>query len=212
MRRSSLLFLIIFSLLCNLCKGADLESGLITSQPTSSDQYVHLPDSEDGSNEEADEDDGSWKIPKVQLDVGVPIYGTIFGFMTAWGLDDPINLFVRAIYVMAFLVSVQVYFGFYLTCMRSASPSDSCRYIPRLGITTIDFGNGPKVSFGRWASGPFSWISAIFGFLPPEYYIYLQEKAGFPGQPIIHLIFMVQLLYYFGMYDCYRAATMPPRA
>jgi hypothetical protein len=213
----SLFFLFAFTLflLCDKCKSADLESQLIPGDQNSRGQYSNLPnhsDASDSDDEVVNEDEGSWKIPKVQLDVGVPIYGTIFGFMTAWGLDDPIDLFIRATYVMAFLVSVQIYFGFYFTCMRSASPSDSCAFIPRLGISKIDFGNGPKVSFGRWASGPFSWISAIFGFLPPQQYAYLQEKAFFPGQPMIHLLLMVQLLYYFGLYDCYRGTIMPPPA
>lgn len=164
-------------------------------------------DESSDSEDEADTSASAWKVPRAQFEVGVPIYGTIFGFMTAWGQDDPISLFIRAIYIMSFLVCAQVYFGFYLGCQRR--PDACCSYLPRIVYTKLDFPAGPlDVSFGRWISGPFSWITAAISFLPEDAYVYLEKNAFFPNRPIIHLIFMVQLLYYFGMYDCYRGNIM----
>lgn len=179
----------------------DLENPLLSESSQSRSRDVTV------SNSALPDADGSWKVPRAQFDVGVPIYGTIFGFMTAWGEDDPINVFVRAIYVMSFLVCAQVYFGFNLALQRR--PGAMCPNIPRIVYHKIDFPSGPlDVSFGRWASGPFSWVTAAISFLPPDAYLYLEESAYFPKRSIIHLLFMVQLLYYFGMYDCYRQNVM----
>lgn len=215
------LVLILFFALISFIRAAnsynDIESPLISDDQTNrsrSQQYSQLPTNNDsGSNSDSDDDtlvnsaNQSWTIPRAQFDVGLPIYGTIFGFLTAWELNDPISLFIRAIYVMSFLVCIQVYFGFYLSCQRR--PNSFCSYLPQLVYSKIDFGRGPTdVSFGRWVSGPFSWISEIFSFLPDDAYAYLEEHAYFPPRSITHLIFMVQLLYYFGMYDCYRSNIM----
>ena len=201
----------------------DIESPLIkdtTLQPSTSQHYSSLPDSDGSSNNNANESDDehpassgneSWKIPRAQYDVGLPIYGAIFGFLTAWESNDPISLFIRAIYVMSILVCIQVYFGFYLACQRRSG--SCCSFIPEIVYTKIDFGRGPMdVSFGRWLSGPFSWIFEVFSFLPTEAYAYLEQHAYFPPRPITHLVFMVQLLYYFGMYDCYRNNILSRRS
>lgn len=189
----------------------DIESPLITNEVNPlSQNYSQIP-----TNDNVDDDENlvnptenqSWTIPRAQFDVGLPIYGTIFGLLTAWELDDPISLFIRAIYIMSFLVCVQVYFGFYLSCQRRQN--SCCSYLPEIVCTKIDFGRGPMdVSFGRWVSGPFSWVSEIFSFLPEAAYAYLEEHAYFPPRSITHMIFMVQLLYYFGLYDCYRGNIM----
>lgn len=185
----------------------DIESSIIQSGDQDR-QYSELRGSDDINEYESVVPDRSWKIPRAQFDVGLPIYGTIFGFLTAWDEDDPLSLVIRAIYIMSFIVCVQVYFGFYISCHRRAC----CSLLPEFKYNKIDFGsNALDVSFGRWASGPFTWISEIISFLPLEAYEYLEENAYFPKRSIIHLIFMVQLLYYFGMWDCYRSNVMPPR-
>lgn len=189
----------------------DIESPILSNElDPQSQHYTQLRTEEDNTDDESNQvSNQSWTIPRSQFDVGLPIYGTIFGFLTSWELNDPISLFMRAIYIMSFLACVQVYFGFYLSCQRR--PESSCPYLPEIVCTKIDFGRGPTdVSFGRWASGPFSWISEIFSFLPNEAYTYLENNAYFPPRSITHMIFMVQLLYYFGMYDCYRSNIMQP--
>lgn len=151
-----------------------------------------------------------WTVPRGQFDVGVPIFGTIFGFMTAWGQDDPISLLVRAMYIVSFLVCVQIYFGFYVSVHRRGGDCCLTACLPEFKYNRVDFGTNPlDVSFGRWASGPFSWISEVISFLPDEAYEYLEKTAYFPNRPIVHLVFMVQLLYYFGLYDCYRSNIVP---
>ena len=153
----------------------------------------------------------AWTVPRGQFDVGVVIYGIIFGFMTSWGQDDPISLLARSIYVMSFLVCVQVYFGFYISVQKRGGSCCLISYIPEFKYNRVEFGrNGMEVSFGRWVSGPFSWIWEVLSYLPAEYYTFLMEKAYFPNRSIIHLIFMVQLLYFFGLYDCYRSNIVPP--
>lgn len=181
-----------------------IESQLLTVNDQDS-QYSELITND--SDEVEVVPDRSWKVPRGQFDVGLPIYGTIFGFLTAWDEDDPISLFIRAIYVMSFVVCVQVYFGFYLSCHRRQD--SCCPFIPELKYNKIDFGStAMDVSFGRWISGPFTWISEVISFLPVEAYEYLEQNAYFPRRSVIHLIFMVQLLYYFGMWDCYRSNVM----
>lgn len=199
------LIFLLFNFLWISMKTSDIENRLITDE-TQMGSYNQLSNTET-DNDESVEIDRFWKIPRAQYDVGVPIYGTIFGFMTSWGQDDPISLFIRAIYIMSFLVCVQIYFGFYLGCYRN--PEACCSYIPRVNYVKIPFTSGPlDVSFGRWISGPFSWITAAISFLPNDAYSYLEDNAYFPQRTIIHLIFMVQLLYFFGMYDCYRSNVM----
>jgi hypothetical protein len=213
-----ILFLTLFSFIRAASSYNDIESPLIpvddSNHHSHSQQYRQLPNNTDNDSDRDDIDiianidsNQSWTIPRAQFDVGLPIYGTIFGFLTAWELNDPISLFIRAIYIMSFLVCVQVYFGFYLTCQRREN--SFCSFIPEIVFSKIDFGRGPMdVSFGRWISGPFSWISEILSFLPDDAYAYLEEHAYFPPRSITHMIFMVQLLYYFGMYNCYRSNIM----
>ena len=209
-------FLLLFFLfaLFNFTKAASSHASHDVENPlsASSSDYLPLNNNEEEEDDPTANNQRTWMIPRGQFDVGIPIFGTIFGFMTAWDQDDPISLVVRAIYIMSFLVCVQVYFGFYISVHRRGG--DSCclmSCLPEFKYNRVDFGhNGMDVSFGRWASGPFSWISEIISFLPIEGYEYLENNAYFPKRSIVHLIFMVQLLYYFGLYDCYRSNIIPP--
>lgn len=209
----ALIFILILSL-ATLIYGADstndIESPLIVNELDPRSQHYNQLQTNDDSDDDTvtnPPEDRSWTIPNAQFAVGLPIFGTIFGFLTSFEENDPISLFMRAIYVMSFLVCVQVYFGFYLSCQRRQN--SYCPLIPEIVYTEIDFGHGPMdVSFGRWISGPFTWISEIFSFLPDEAYAKLEETGYFPPRSITHMIFMVQLFYYIGIYDCYRNNIM----
>lgn len=201
-----LIFLL--SILCLVTASSRQVSNDIENQRSA--DYAPLADNDDDVDLVPAEN-RAWTIPRGQFDVGLPIFSTIFGFMTSFGQDDPISLLVRAIYITSFAVCVQVYFGFYVSVQRRSGSCCLTSCLPEFKYNKVDFGTNPMVvSFGRWASGPLSWITEVISFLPPEAYEYLQDHAYFPNRPIIHLLFMIQLLYYFGMYDCYRSNIMPP--
>ena len=183
--------------------GNDVENPLITDS-----EYAPLAtnDNDDDANNLPVAENRAWTVPRGQFDVGIPIYGTIFGFMTSMNHDNPISLMIRAIYIMSFIVCVQVYFGFYISVQKRGGANCMTSCLPEFKYNRVDFGNnGMTVSFGRWISGPFSWITQIISLLPAEAYVYLEKEAYFPDRSIVSLIFMVQLLYYFGLFDCYRS-------
>ena len=206
----------LFSVFLLNVTGASRSVHDVETADSDSSVYTRLRSNVDSSSSdsaESDDEDNTtapqsgWVIPRAQFDVGLPIYGTIFGFLTSFSQTDPISLFIQSIYIMSFLVCVQVYFGFYLSCHRREGWL--CALLPEIRYNGIDFGaGGMNVSFGRWISGPFSWISEIISFLPEEGYEFLRKEAHFPDRAIVHLIFMVQLLYFFGLYDCYRSNIM----
>lgn len=174
-------------------------------------QYSQLPTNDPEPNDNPVVADRSWKVPRGQFNIGTTIYGIIFGFLVSWGENDIISLGVQVIYLMSFIVCLQAYFGFYISCHRRVD--SCCPFMPELRYNRIVFESaGGDVSFGRWVSGPFAWISEIISFLPADVYTYLEQEAYFPKRSIIHLIFMVQLLYYFGAWDCYRNNILRPEA
>ena len=77
--------------------------------------------------------------------------------------------------------------------------------MPRINYHRITYpSTDMDVSFGRWVAGPFTWIFEALAYLPDEAYDHLRQQANFPKQSVMELIFMVQFLYYLGIWDLYR--------
>lgn len=199
--------LVLFVIFSSLLVQFTWTSNLVSDNDVESRRgnYVPLPS--------GDEDDSvllpenrPWTVSRGQYNVGIPIFGTILAFMTSWGQNGTTYIFVRAITVISFLVCAQVYFGFYISVHRRGGSCCLISCLPQFKYNRIVFeSNEGDVSFGRWAAGPFTWINEIISYLPPDAYAFLEEKAYFPNRSIVHLIFVVQVLYFFGLYDFYRS-------
>ena len=72
--------------------GNDVENPLITDS-----EYAPLAnnDNDDDANNLPVAENRAWTVPRGQFDVGIPIYGTIFGFATSMNQDNPISLMIR---------------------------------------------------------------------------------------------------------------------
>ena len=194
------LILLIASTNASHIMGNDIENPLRADS-----EHVPLAnsDNEDGASNLPVAGNRAWTVPRGQFDVGIAIYSLIFQLMTFPDQNNPISFVISAILIMSLIICVQLYFGFYISVQKRSGADFLTSLLPEFKYTQVDFGNdGERVPYARWASGPFSWITQILSLFPVEEEVCLEIEPYFSDKTILNLIFIVQLMYYFGYFDC----------
>lgn len=136
-----------------------------------------------------------------------------YQYSASWGVQLPLFFLVSfykhesnsaqilcAVSAYCIFLCVPVYFGYWPIIPITFDAS----YKPTFNLQRINLNpNGIFLSWKRWITGPFFWLSELILLLPNDIYSQLQSKFKLLDRPQLIFVFVLLGLQFFGVFELY---------